>query len=106
LDIGLRVIVDGQSVEVGGDFNYTHNVCPMWRKAGCYDALYMSHGKTAGEILPDLQRAIGEMRKDPVGYAALNPPNGWGDSLTAFEFLCRFTADCVRFPSAVVWVDK
>lgn len=69
------------------DANYTHNVTPMWHRAGVYDALYMSDGKTAAEVLPELRAGLEAMRIDPEGYAAINPPNGWGSYETALPWL-------------------
>src|SRR3972149_6601903 len=67
--------------------NYTHNVGPMWVKAGCWEALYECQGKRAWEILEALEHAIEQMRAPPAEYEALNPSNGWGSYATALPWL-------------------
>ena len=56
--------------------NITHNVAVMWRVAGCYDALYNSHGKKASEIIQSLTDALKDMTGNKKKYMAMNPPNG------------------------------
>jgi hypothetical protein len=110
LDIWLTIGVDTGGPEPYEitlyDANYTHNVTPMWRKAGIYEALYESDGKQAGEILPMLRAGIVDMERKPNAYIALNPSNGWGSYETALPWLRKFTAACERHPKAVIGVWK
>ena len=110
LDFSLTVTVD-----TGGrhpqtlylyERNYTHNVTPMWQKAGCYDALYNSSGQLAESIIPALDRAVHLMKRDPIGYRKLNPSNGWGDYDTALEFLRRTRIICHCHPLAMITISK
>lgn len=103
------------SVDTGGerqheitlfDANATHNLTPMWRLAGCYDALYESHGKPAGEVLPALHNALTDMRTRPETYRPLNPSNGWGDYAGALRFLENVVAACREHPKAVIRVSR
>lgn len=55
--------------------NITHNVNVMWDAAGCYDALYESHGKRVADILPELEAGLAAMLADPSKYRAMNPSN-------------------------------
>jgi hypothetical protein len=89
-------------------FNCTHNVVPMWTAAGVYDALYMSEGERAAEILPELKAGLVKF-KDPSLAPVLfflNPSNGWGSYESALKFLERFTAHCERHPDGIVAVWK
>lgn len=88
------------------DANYTHNVIPMWQDAGCYEALYNSEGKTAGEVLPALQAAILDMHRRPEHYRAMDSPNGWGVYARALPWLGRFASACKRHPKARIGVWK
>ena len=106
LDIGLYVEVD-----TGGDkprsielyhSNYTGNVCPMWTEAGVYEALYESDGVEAASIIPILEDGIADMETNPVTYVAMNPSNGWGDSVGALRFLRRLLAACKDDPLALI----
>lgn len=86
--------------------NYTHNVTPMWRLAGVYQALYWSDGERAGTLVPVLSRGCRAMRDNIAAYRALNPSNGWGDADRALVFLGRVTAACKRHPKAEVRISK
>ena len=86
--------------------NYTHNVVEMWNDAGCYDALYMSNGMNAKDIIPFLDKAIKSMSENPDDYKKLNPENGWGDYDSALEFLKRVRGMCDANPDAVIRISK
>ncbi|MDE1822128.1 MAG: hypothetical protein KGI98_14910 [Euryarchaeota archaeon] len=98
LDFYLVARVDGRRVEVF-EVNITHNLVPMWKKAGVYDALYESEGKLARDILPLLREARTQMEDHPSEYEELNPENGWGDYEGALEFLCQVIRAAAKFPS-------
>ena len=106
LDIGLYVEVDTggdepRNIELYSD-NYTGNVCPMWIKAGVYEALYESDGVEAAAIIPILEKGIWYMESFPQTYIAMNPPNGWGDSVGALRFLRRLLTACKDDPLALI----
>lgn len=88
--------------------NLTHNVTPMWQLAGCYEALYESHGKLAQDVLPCLTLALSHMRNSAhlSAYEALNPKNGWGSVRTAVEFLSEVTGACRRHPKATISISR
>jgi hypothetical protein len=110
LDISLSIEVD-----TGGrkpypvvlyDANYTHNVTPMWKRAGVYDALYNSEGKLAKDVTGVLIAGFNHMRKNKEEYLPLNPENGWGHYDTALHFLWKFLKACVAHPNATIGVWK
>lgn len=86
--------------------NITHNVSPMWREAGVYDALYNSEGKACGDVLPILLAGHEKMCSDREKYEALNPSNGWGSYEAAIEFLRKTIDACCQHPSARFRVSK
>ena len=106
LDIGLYVEVDTGGKEPRSiEFyhaNYTGNVYPMWVKAGVDEAWYYSDGVEASTIIPILEKGIWYMESFPRTYAALNPPNGWGDSVGALRFLRRLLEACKQDPKALI----
>ncbi len=110
LDISLEIFVDTGGKEIHSfelySGNYTHNVTPMWHKAGVYGALYESHKQQASEIITTLESGIVEMESKPEEYKALNSPNGWGNYETALEFLREFTAACKQHPKAIISVSR
>jgi hypothetical protein len=108
LDIYLNIEVD-----TGGDSprtieifsrNITHNVAPMWRKAGVWRALYESEGMLAGDLVECLEKGVTDMAVHRDEYEMLNPANGWGDYQGALDFLTEFTAECRSNPKAIVHV--
>jgi len=80
------------------DRNITHNLIPMWKKAGVYDALYNSDGKNPEEFIEVLGRGMHDMRTNPEEYKKLNPENGWGDYEGAIDFLEEFNRACLDSP--------
>lgn len=86
-------------------FNYTHNVVPMWKKAGCYDALYESSGLRAKEVLLALKLGLMDMLGNPAEYTALNPENGWGDYESATHFLVSVIIAFAENPDAIIGVS-
>ena len=84
----------------------THNVAPMWHRAGCYDALYNSHGKRAREVLMLLVGAVDHMAAHPEEYEPLNPSNGWGSYRGALSWLREVTAACAGNPDALIQVSR
>lgn len=84
--------------------NYTHNVSDMWRKAGCYDAIYRGEGKLAKDILPALEQGYANMSSNMGAYAELNPKNGWGDCESALVWLGEYIEACRNNPMAHVHV--
>ena len=106
LDIGLYVEVDTggdelRNIELYSD-NYTGNVYPMWIEAGVDEALYESEGIEAASIIPILEDGIRDMENCPHTYIAMNPPNGWGDSVGALRFLRRLLTACKDDPLALI----
>jgi hypothetical protein len=86
--------------------NITHNVAPMWNKAGVYDAIYNSEGKAAGELIITLRAGVYDMTYKRPEYELLNPKNGWGDYVSALSFLTSFASACELYPNAIVGVSK
>ena len=110
LDLYLYVDVDTGGPEPFQvnlfDRNITHNVTPMWHKAGVYDALYNSEGRLAGELVPVLESGLADMAVNYLEYRKLNPPNGWGDYDSAYDFLLKFMQACRKHPKSKVHVSK
>jgi hypothetical protein len=109
LDIGLKLPVDSGNpeitfVDVGVDYSATDNLAPMWRLAGCYEALYKSAGKTASEVLPMLRAALAKMQDSPADYKELIPSNRWGNYDMAVEFLALLIANFAKYPKGIIQV--
>lgn len=85
--------------------NITHNVAPMWHKAGLYEVLYRSDGKCAFEIVETLERGYEHMSASPKDYLLLNPANGWGSYDSALVFLRKLIHACRAYPSAIISIS-
>jgi hypothetical protein len=88
------------------DFNITHNVAEMWRQAGCYEALYESHGRIAGDFIDSLNEAVKAMRADPEKFSVLDATNGWGTYSDAFPWLQSVRDAFERYPKAKIRVSR
>lgn len=86
--------------------NYTHNLTPMWKKAGVYDALYNSQGDSAGSLIPMLEKGYKDMQDNPNDYLQLNPENGWGDYYSGMGFLREILLACKQYADAEVRISK
>lgn len=106
LDISLTVTPAVPKRETVFDANMTHNVTPMWREAGVYDALYMSEGKTAADVLPALRLGFKDMQDNPGKYEAMNPTNGWGSYEGALTFLSALLGKFEANPTGIIGVCK
>jgi len=72
--------------------NITHNVIPMWRKAGVFDAIYESDGKRASDYIEALRAGVADFEKNYPEYEKLNSPNGWGLAEDALPWLRKVLA--------------
>ena len=88
------------------DANYTHNVTPMWKLAGVYEALYMSDKQKARSLIFDLNMGIEIMQNNPDDFIALNPENGWGSYETALTWLIKLRDKCIEFPDGTIEISK
>ena len=106
--MSLDIYLSGPEVVLVEHFsaNYTHNVVSMWNLAGVYDALYMSAGRLAKDILPALKSGLIDMKTNPDPYKAMNPENGWGSYETAVPWLEALIAACEENPESIIGVSK
>lgn len=104
-DVWLVIDTGGPELAVvGKDHNTTSNVAPMWRLAGANVAEF--DGRIAGDLLPELDKAIAEMETNPAPYEALNPVNGWGSRKTCLAFLWSLRGNFAAHPRATVRVSR
>ena len=93
-------------INFGTDFeaNYTHNVVPMWKYLGCFEALYRSAGKTPKEILPTLSAALAKGLLEFPELEKLDSENGWGDAEGAMKFLFKVCLAAAQYPDSEIGV--
>lgn len=113
LDAGLyvtRVTADGEVVrDFVFDQNITHNLAPMARAAGIYEACWRpeEHGyETAADILPVLEAGLAKLRADPQHYMQYDSPNGWGLYRNFVPWVERYVDACREYPNARIDVCR
>lgn len=85
--------------------NITHNLCPMWKEAGVYDALHSSEGKTAKEVLPMLEEGLSLMIEDPDRFKILNSRNSWGTYKQALPWLEKIITEFKKYPDGKIEIS-
>jgi hypothetical protein len=99
------------AIDTGGEYNATiadvgdptYNMAPMFTKA-LGESIRELDGRTAADVVKQLEEACYDMDERPSIYEALNPPNGWGSYTGARQFLSRFLGLCRDHPKATVEV--
>ena len=105
-DVSLVIDAGGQEPAIlyGLDENYTYNCSDMLAAAIGY-TLGELDGWPATEVAEALTRAIEHMTLNPDKYTAMNPDNGWGDSVGWLKFITRIRDACLEAPKAKLMVS-
>ncbi|MFJ4808526.1 hypothetical protein [Streptomyces longwoodensis] len=101
VDTGRPEPIDYCAANIG---NYTANVSGMWADALGY-WLADLNGRTAGDCIDDLKRAVDDMEQRPHHYRAMNPANGWGNYEGALEYLRELLIACCAHPKAEIHIS-
>lgn len=91
--------------------NVTHNLVPMAKEAGLYQALWrpdeaappLTHAK---HLIPLLEAGLDAMRENPAKFEALAPSNGWGTYAAFVPWVGRYLRACREFPDATIRVFR
>lgn len=102
LDLSIMAVVETEVFDV----NITHNISPMWDKAGVYEALYESDGKRPGDYIEALRSGVADMEAKPAEYRLLDSPNGWGKYEHALPFLKECLAAYEQYPDGRIVVSR
>lgn len=87
--------------------NVTHNLAPMAREAGIYEALWRPDElkiRKAVELIPILKAGLDLLQEDPERFRMFNPENGWGTYEVLVEFVRNYLTACQENPVAEVSV--
>lgn len=91
------------------DRNITHNLAPMAREAGLYEAMWRPDEipiAKAGDLIPRLEAGLATLRGDPARFMKLNPSNGWGRYENLVEVAEALLAACRQYPNGVIEVSR
>lgn len=102
LDIWLTEKVETEVVSK----NITHNLSIMWKEAGIYDALYLSEGKMANEVLPLLEDGLKVMVSDPERFKQFDSANGWGLYKHAVPWLSELISAFKEHPNGIIGISR
>lgn len=108
LDVYLSTKVDDNEVGLYSA-NITHNLGEMADKAGIYYALWRPEEKgwkTAGDIIPVLEKGLQELRAKPEYFEEFNAENGWGLYEHFVPFVQDYLDACRKYPSAEIEVSR
>ena len=89
--------------------NITHNLGTMADAADIYKPLWRPEEngiERAQQLIAALQRAISQMKANPVFYRQYDAPNGWGLYKNFMPWLERLLAACEENPDAYVEASR
>ena len=87
------------------ELNVTHNLVPMARALGVYEAIWCPEDigcSQAWGILPMLRDAYHTLRADREDYRSYEPGNGWGTVEGMIDVLSDYLRACVQWPHATI----
>jgi len=90
-------------------YNITHNLMPMAKEAGLFDALWLPEAlmiNVAKELIKPLTLGLGELVSKPQHYKQFNPKNNWGNYEGLVMFVTRYLAACQEWPEAIIEVSR
>jgi hypothetical protein len=105
LDVSLIAVRKTEVFEA----NITHNLGKMADAAGVYYACWRPEEigiKTAGEIIPILEKGIADMKERPDFFKQYDSPNGWGTYINFLPWLEKYLAACKENPDAEISVSR
>jgi len=88
---------------------YTHNVIPIAREAGIYEAIWRPEEigiDTAGQLIAPLEKGLKYLRENRERLLKLNPANGWGDVDSFTVWVSDYLDGCREYPAAKVEVCR
>lgn len=91
------------------EYNITHNLKEMARKAGVYDELWEPNSIEiihAEALIKPLADGLESLLKLPHYFEQFNAKNGWGKREHLVEFLRSYLLACLKNPSSIIEVSS
>ena len=91
------------------DTNITHNLGRMAEAAGVYTTMWCPdeiEGDTAKKLIEPLASGYANLLADPDKFKEFNPENGWGNYEQLVECVKDYLVACLRYPNAIIKIDK
>jgi hypothetical protein len=89
--------------------NITHNLGKMAGTAGIYEALWRPEEigiTTAHQLIKPISKGIAFLAMYRLLCEQDNPPNGWGDWQSLYDFCCSYLKACTEHPLATIRVCR
>ena len=87
--------------------NITHNLGPMAKAAGIYEAMWRCEDTPNASYMGDvLKVGLDKMEKNPKVYIDLNPANGWGDFYSFRNDVRDLLEACETYPWAKIEISR
>ena len=89
--------------------NITHNLSPMAREAGIYEALWKpeEHNlRKARDLIEPLRAGYARLLANPEHFKKFDSPNGWGLYVHFLPFVHKYLLACEENPDADVSVSR
>jgi hypothetical protein len=89
--------------------NITHNLNKMAGTAGIYEALWRPEEigiTTAHQLIEPISKGIAFLTMHRHLCEQDNPPNGWGDWQSLYDFCCSYLKACTEHPLATIRVSR
>jgi len=103
--MSLSVYLDDENLEELYWRNITHNLGKMARTAGLYECLWHPDEigiTTAHQLIEPISKGIAFLAMHRRVCEQDNPPNGWGNWESLYDFCCDYLKACTEHPSATV----
>lgn len=89
--------------------NITHNLTHMARACGVYEACWYPeeiNAIKAKDIIQILEDGYNRLVAKPDYYKTFDSDNGWGTYNDFVPWIKNYLDACIRFPDAIIEVDK
>lgn len=89
--------------------NITHNLTKMARTAGLYECLWRPEEidiTTAHQLIEPLCKGITFLTMYRHLCEQDNPPNGWGNWESLYDFCCDYLKACTEHPLSIIRVSR
>lgn len=89
--------------------NITHNLGPMAKEAGLYEALWRPEEinvKTGFELILHLEIGLKILKDNPERFKKFNPENGWGNYEGLVNFVEKYLEACKQNCDSLVKVSR
>jgi hypothetical protein len=107
--MSLDVYLEDESGESLYWRNITHNLNKMAGTAGIYEVLWRPEEigiTTAHQLIEPISKGIAFLAMYRDLCEQDNPPNGWGDWQSLYNFCCDYLKACSEHPLAIVRVSR